>query len=420
MAASPSRGHNAGASRWGWVIPVVVGAVLIVASAVTAQGSSQDLGEMEWPPEEHQRFGDLADLVASVFANDTDPVRLGLTPIEQYRLESVNDTATRIIFQTQDGQEQSVLQRHENHKRSEGPHTFQVPPSDLVPTVQTQLDQDRNETSPLALTGPPGAFDLSGDSVQEKLENFTDALGFPRETISTNITTVAISSLYDRQSACLEEGSAESCNGPVRFRLDCPSCQLAGFNGPDQSGLDHRFGGGGFAVFDDQGRLLMVKVSYVFDLNESAVLAPEEARSQAAEPFQNRGYELEFENENLTAEDVKVVARLAPDRVEVTDVYYDWSFPNLPENASYPNASIEVRQDAVTGEIVQQDWFPGDAVEPVDPGEDSDPVDSNESSDPMDPDGDSDASRETVPGIRGIGMLVAAVVAVLARRRSSP
>lgn len=396
--------------------------ILLLASAapVAGQSSPRDLGEMEWPPEEHQRFVDLAELGASVFANDTDPVRVGLTPLEAFRLESVNDTATRITFQMQGGEEQTLLQRHENHKRTEGHRTFQVPPSDLVPTVQTHLDQDRTSIYPLTLTGPPGTFDLAGDSAREKLEDLTDALGFPRDHINTNLTTVNPSSLYDRQSACLDAGASGSCNGSVGFRLDCPSCQVASFGGAAKSGLDRRFGGVAFAIFDDQSQLLKVSVSYVFDLDESAVLGPEEARNQAAEPFQNRGYELKFENENLTAEDVKVVARLAPDRVEVTDVYYDWSFPNLPENASYPNASILVEQDAVTGDVLHHRWSPGSVSEPVDPGEDSDPVDSNESSDPMDPDGDSDTSQEPVPGVQAVGVLVATCVAVLVRRSRSP
>lgn len=393
MLASPSNGDNAGASSTVWLIPLVVVAILIVAGTVTAESSSQDLGEIEWPPEEHQRFQDLADLGASVFANGTEPTRIGTHPVESVHLEAVNDTSTRLVIQEKDRSPRSLLQHHEP-VRQEGHRNLQIRPSDLEPTVQTPFAGSSGYV--LTLIGPPGTFDLGGADTHQKVQDLAAQLGFPLGEVNPNVQSGNFPALYGQNTCYGAPG--DRCSETGTFLIDCPGCQLAGFNGPaGDSALEDRFLiGGGLVLFDKRGRMLAATVDYRFDLNESAVLDDTTARDAAANGLRDRGYEI-VSTPDL--EQIRVVAQLTPGRVEVQEVRYTWPFGVVrEENGTAFDGLATVEQNAATGEIVDIQRTPADASSP--------PVDGG--------DGLGEISLGAMAGLVSIGL-----AALLARRRRS-
>lgn len=332
-----------------------------------ARSSSQDLGDVVWPPAEHQRFEDLADLGSGFFDNGTDSIRVGVRPMESFRLDRINATTSRVRLAEDDGTEHTWIQHHEPDHRNSST-VLRIRPEDLQPAVTTHLDPTRISLQVLTLTGPPGSFDIAGNTTEDQVQTLGRRLGFPVDEMELNVTTTSFPRLYDGESACFktEEGN---CTASAGFTVDCRSCPLVFFNGPEgNSNLDSRFRGSGLVLFDDQARMVAATVSYVFDLNESAVLDPVQARDMVVQHLQDRGYDV---GHVPKADHPELVVRtyLAPDRVAVREVHYEWNAFTVRTDTSkdwngtgMPDRVFEVDQDAVSGEILSMDAMPG-AVE---------------------------------------------------------
>lgn len=351
MAASPSRGHNAGASSWGWVIPLVVGAVLIVVGGVTAQGGSQDLGEIVWPGEGQRSSQELASLGESLFLNGTEPTVIGEQPITSLQAERINDSATRILIGEQGGESHSFVQPHEPTPADQ--HTsLEIRPGDLRPTVEVRPNASVRANDVLRVQGPPGSFGLEGDSVEGKIETLADRLDFPLQERRTNVTKISFPGLYGGNRVCLN-GAGSDCSVTAALRIDCSSCQMGTFDAPEVSSkLERGFRGTGLFLFDGENRMIAAAVSYHLDLNESALMEPGSARDLAAEEVRDRDHEIRTQPEPDT---VSVRGDLASHDVAIRDVRFVWEFvvyTDPPSAKHRESATTYVTQDAVTGEVL--------------------------------------------------------------------
>lgn len=309
--------------------------LLAVASPAGADTPSDDLGTIQWPAEEHRDFAVLADLGASVYANGTEPTKLGLNQFEGMRLERVNASATRIIVEEAEGRTTSILQPH-RPREAGGREDVDVRPAQLRPVVETHLDEERHSIYVLKMWGPPGSFDLGNGSAEERTRALANRLGFPIEGVTEGDSGASFPYLYGGHHRGCYEASGGDCVSDADIRIDCDACREFSWGGPQKpsSALDSRFQGLGFALFDEQDRLVATSVSYVFDLNESAILDPSMARSEAADDLRDRGHGLDEEAPDWEA---RLGTRLAPDAVEVERVEYTWGFHVVRGNPSDPN-----------------------------------------------------------------------------------
>jgi hypothetical protein len=351
------------------VIALLLVAMSLGAPTSLAQEDEGRLGEVLWPAEEHRDFQNLSDLGASIFNNTTEPMRLGLTPMQSLQAERENATTSRLVATEEGGRNVSFVQHHEPWDG--GNHTsLKVDPSQLLPMVGIRMAADPYAVSVLTLTGPPGSFDLDGRTIEDKTEAFADTIGFPVEETSLDLKPGHFPSFFGLRG-CYEEAEGK-CQVSADFSIDCPSCTLAKFDAPRESGLDRA--GVGLALFDEEDRMIAVTVQYGFDVDESAVLEPATARDQAADALQDRGYEV---NPPLPdAEDVTVFGVLSPTRVDVQEMHYQWRFGVSEDSGSgsYGNGtsdvdnSAEVTQNAATGEVISVNVHPTDVEEPAGDG----------------------------------------------------
>lgn len=344
----------------------------IGAPLASAQGGQADLGEILWPAETDREFKDLADLGASVFDDVVDPMKVGLAPIKSIDLERTSDVSSRILVAEQGRPNFSLELTHEPWDGKKHA-SLGIEPSDLHPIVELHnMDPNPSSGSVLTLTGSPGSFDVNGSTPDAKIQALADDLGLPLEEVNVGVESTGFPSLLGGQRICYEEAQGV-CKASASFNLDCPSCTLVGFSGPSgDSPIDRWFVGGGLAVFDDRDRLVAVTVSYAFDVNESAILDPAAARGEAVQALRNRGYEV---GNTPDARNVTPSGILAPDRVEVREIRYGWTFDVTEVQGDYGQGSASgsfdeyarVTQNAVTGAVLSMNVHPTDLTDPADP-----------------------------------------------------
>lgn len=372
----PRPPHEESLLRRGRAVPLTVLAatlfLLTSASPAVADTPSDDLGRILWPPEEHRDFAALADLGASVYANDTTPVQVGVQPVESFGLDPLNDTATRVSVGHAGGPNVSFAQGHEARTSAEDSHvSLRVPPARLQQVVEIRARMGSYPQHLLFVAGPPGALQgtadgngTSGDRA-ETMRDLARGLGFP-EDVSVNphvgVRDAALEVLFLGRSGCLTTGDDGVCEQEATFRIECPNCSVGAFwvpglddefeaafpDGPD---VETRLNGGGLVLFDRQGQVIATRISHAFDLNESAVLDPSVARSQAADDLRDRGHGLD---EEAPDREGRLGTKLAPDAVEVERVEYTWRFHVVRGNTSDPNWTVE--GDEAVAEVVQDAW----------------------------------------------------------------
>lgn len=333
-------------------------------SAASAQENPGDLGEVLWPKEEHRGFEDLAGLGASLFNDTTEPLTVGLTPVESLQAERIDATTSRLTAHEEGGRNVSFVQRHSSW---DGASTtgLTVRPSQFLPMVGIQMETNPYARDVFTLTGPPGSIELNGTTAEEKAKAFAEGIGFPVQGTNTDLDPRGFPGLFSRQKGCYETSNG-ACTVSASFEPNCPSCTLVGLSGPSgNSSRDRWLAGNGWALFDDQDRLIAATVTYAFDLNESAVLDLPEARDQAADGLRDRGYELLVVPD---PEDVRVMGVLAPGRVDVREVHYRWDRFGVPPDSSSPvRRAAYVVQNAATGEVLSVDFQPATIAEPPRP-----------------------------------------------------
>lgn len=325
--------------------------ILALAGAVTAQGGSQDRGEVVWPGEGQRSSQELASLGESLFVNGVEPTVIGERPIESFRLERVNDSATRILVGERDGENHSFVQPHEPNPADR--HTsLEIRPGDLRPTVEVRPNASVGPHDVLRVQGAPGSFGLEGDTVAEKIEAFADRLDFPLQERRTNVTKVSFPGLYGGNRVCLD-GSESDCSVTADFHIDCPSCQMGSFDAPELSSkLERGLKGSGLFLFDGEGRMVAATVSYHLDLNESALMDLEAARDEGRKAVDELGHEV-FYSPRL--DDVTVKVLLEEQRVQVREVHYVWQwgvYVDSGEDEYRDDENAIVTQNAATGEVL--------------------------------------------------------------------
>lgn len=340
---------------------------LAVASPAAAQTQAEDLGAIQWPPEAHRSPETLDDLFLPLFANGTQPTILQLHRVTAFQAEPVNETTLRIRIQEGEAGNHTILQQHE--PLGPGSHHVYLRPDHLEPAIEIEVNPGGGKMVPtpsslVRVFGPPGSFDLSGDTAEEKFQDLLEKLDLPDVHSAGIIDDDQLPPpLYDRQKACLFEAPGDSGNGtdgctPREFTLPCKNCTRGGFamGKADEEfqaafGDQHRvsvgFVGSGSAWFTPNASLVAATFRYAYDLNESAILGPDNAKEMAIESLRDQG-------SNVTglsdAHRMSLEARLDAPRVEVAGVQYRWMFVVTRGEASYTSFA-EVEQDAVTGEL---------------------------------------------------------------------
>lgn len=355
---------------------LLTAALLVITlspASVAAQPPVDDFGELLWPPDDFRRFEDLPDLARRLFNDSSGPTVVGIRPLEAVDLNPMNETTTRITLREVGSTNRTIIQRHEPVD-AENPSDIVVgvDASDLPSLVEVRPATGNRSTRVLQVTGPPGSLSLSDGEARgseigtkDQLRTLANRLGFPSE-----ISVAAGPSdggglpwLYHGKRGCYSESVEGHCSTRARFRLDCGNCTLASFVVPapreefrnafsTDPAVHTNLGAGARAVFDGQGRMVAARVSYSFDLNESAIMGPAKAQEEAIDALAGRGY-----NVTRHLDDGFLETPIAKNRTVVQGVQYAWRFmvregSSTDQNTSTNPSLATVRQDARSGDIL--------------------------------------------------------------------
>lgn len=326
------------------------------------QGSSP-LGETIWPPADHQSVRSLPDLVRPLYRNASTPV-LGVNPIDFFKIDMVNTTASEVRIRERGGVDHTFDQAHQPVNASGGV-TIHVNPGQLRPMIEVRPFPERFAQQVLHLYGPPGTFNLTGNSTRDKITEIRERLRFP-EPVDYRLdpgVESALPLLYHGEESCLDRANGE-CTAEGYFQIQCPDCTQVSFA---VSGLDQEFreafgtsprmgtslGGGAIVLLDPGGHVISITLGYAYDLNESAVLSPTDARNQVFHQLPQRGYE----TGNISHVDTGRLSLVTPsDRIDPSGARYHWDVAAL--NASGREVALDVVQDAESGQILEIDARP--------------------------------------------------------------
>lgn len=359
-------------------------AALSIGTALPAAGQPDpsDLGEVPWPDDRYRPLTDLPDLVRPLFATKENVTVVGTRPIQSLQFERINASAIRVAIE-EDGRNRSLVQGHEPWDGSEDT-VLRVQPSQLPTMVEVTPTRDPYSSTVFHAVGPPGSFNLSGRSRMDRVGAVAETLGLPPNATDDagafdDPAPGTQPRLFHGHRGCVQTTS-DGCTGEVSFSLACDRCTRVGFTllseadgeferafGSDpqmQTGL----GGWGSVFFDASDRVIAVEIGYGLDLNESAVLAPAEARNRSAVELGERGYDVFSVPAEGTLEH-----KLQVDAVRLRDVVYLWQFGVEKGSVSDENwtvagdeAGAHVIQDAATG-AVQSVELRGEPSEPIYP-----------------------------------------------------
>lgn len=163
-------------------------------------------------------------------------------------------------------------------------------------------------------------------------------------------------------------------------------------------------------MFDDQDRLVAATFTFIFDLDESAILSPDRAQNKTIEIIQSQGYRLDGIGR---LDEVQLRLPLKSARIQPRTAQYEWTTPvwgtgNASERATRYIGRIT--QDAQTGQILETAFEPGETAAGApstapDGGEQ--PVDERD----MKTSPDQDDTSPSVPGPQ-VGALLGVVLLV--------
>lgn len=363
-------------------VAVCWGLIVGTALPAAAQSDPSDLGEVPWPDDRYRPLANLSELVRPLFATGENITVVGTHPIQSVQFERVNASATRVAIE-EDGQNRTLVQGHEPWDGSEDT-VLRVQPSQLITMVEVTPNPDPYSSAVFHAVGPPGSFNISGGSRMDKVGTVAEALGLPPNATDDagafdDPAPGAQPRLFHNHRGCVRTAS-DGCTGEVSFSLACDGCTRVGFTllseadgeferafGGDpqmQTGL----GGWGSVFFDASDRIVAVEIGYGLDLDESAVLAPAEARNRSAAELEERGYDVFSVPVEGTLEHT-----LQVDAVRLREVVYLWQFGVEKGSASDENwtvagdeAGAHLVQDAATG-AVQSMELRGEPSEPIYP-----------------------------------------------------
>lgn len=386
---------------------LLIGLLLAVSLQGLVSGQGQGaLADLVWPAGNYSHPSDrpaLADRVLESGANES--LVFGTRSIERFEIERLEENRSRVTFRQAGQGNVSIVEHHEPHAvggSDDDNSTLWIRPE--------QLRRSRIEVSKgIRVIAPATKIALndgnvSGRSRTARLVNraarLGDAIGLPPHGFPSDpglhtewriaggaadphdpgqqpLTTP----LYLAHEACVDAERAD-CGDRLGLGLVCRNCtKVRGWVRPDPGGELTEVSGGqievgsatGLAVlfFDSQDHLVYAGISPAYDLNESAVMDPVDARDLVIDDIHQRGYRLGgigFDEEaNASYLDQALFSfELAEGRVEPVGarfVWQDFDVLDPPEEGSDDPYGDDLLaryvQDARTGEIIEAEFRPG-------------------------------------------------------------
>jgi hypothetical protein len=426
MASSEARGAARGRRKNGGPpllgIVAIVAPLLLVASLVTVTAASPQssplTGEVLWPPQDAQTPESLNELGEGALSAE-DPLTTGVQPTERVDIDRRNATTSNLTLVREGGDERSVTLGHQPADANAS--ALRVPPTGLVP--MTHVD-DRGSKAVLRVWGPPGSFNVSGDTDAEKVTSLARTLDLPEDRRDGEARDRG--SYHLRSLAGCAKRSGDACEAWTQVQVACEACYervLILEPSPRselQATTDQELGGHENKVVfvfrlsegEQPSQLVGVRLPLAFDLNTSEVLLPDEAGQRAVDEIRKRGYGIAVREGSETVsglealEDAQLGLVLKPGAFVPERGEYSWhtqAFDNTP-SPRYPmlegNLSVHAVVDAETGEI-RKLTFTEEGV--------------RESESPRGSEGES-VQGVSAPGVGLVGIVVAS--AALARARS--
>lgn len=341
---------------------------------VSGPGPTSSLGEVLWPPENHTRDTDIQSLAYHLFRNKTGtPLTLGLRTISSFEVESTNETSSQVTIREEGGQNHTFTQHH-RPVTGMANDTVKVDPDQLRRTVEVRPSEG---TLVLHVVGPPGSFNLRGDTLDRKLRDFIHRIELPNATTIGSEIGVGLIKLYHGETACVEQSEAR-CKSETFFQLACDGCKrigmgLHGLNRETRTALGDdpaisASAGGASVIFNPDGDMVAARVTMFFDVNEGVLLDPSEARDRITDHVRQQGYRV---GGPQTASDpnasyintASLDFSLSERHVRPTQAYYRWSSFHVTTTSESNNGSADHQvaryvQDAQTGNIVHFEFRP--------------------------------------------------------------
>lgn len=377
-------------------------AFLVLSSGAPAASAQEQtsIGERFWPSENLDRPEDMVSL-ANTTLNVTSALIVGKGPFEAFRIERLNNTASRIAIQEQSGPNQSFVQAHGTPRVSKA--TFSggvegqevelfVAPSQLHPTIEV-FPAGTNKVAGVKVLGPPGSFDVPGETPKDKARHLFETMGLPPlrpgsesngsytqlETTNTGLYT---GRLYGEPDQVCTEREDGRCTEKTGLAFECRGCKTWSYKvHPHPAEELTRSVGGAISVrqldwneaslwFDPEGRMISFSAGPALDLNTSQVIDPLQARTLVVDDIDQRGYRLgrlsDPEPRNASSiDEAQLEFILSEGLIEPVGARYTWKdIPVIdpPEEGSddpYGDSLLaEYVQNAVNGSIVKATFRP--------------------------------------------------------------
>jgi hypothetical protein len=411
-----------------------IGLVLVSTSGLAApEGAS--LGDVTWPPDGDRSPPALADLAETALDPDRPAVRLGVGPVEEFRVDRTDATTSNVTI-TIGGQNGGTYEQTIEHEsapqndRNASLDTLEVIPSGLPQVVRVTADPPTDQVR-VFVTAPPHAFLVSNEAPPseqaERVAERIDLAGSAEDVEWQLQRDTSLVSLFGDTAACLDNGQSECSD--VQFDLACEDCFVlertvtpapgeslsADGDLPVGSPLLNKT----WFSFDGEGRLIGVYANLHLDVNESAFVAPANARSQVVDAVNERGYAIDASHgHGLDSASLDLSVR--GDGAQPQEAFYRWlADADNRQNDSEPIQKVEVLQNAITGEVLEMSFRGPTSQTAEDAPSADEEADDGEASE-EDPVGS--PAADTVPGLGtpGVMAVVTAVAALgLARARGT-